>query len=711
MAEMPRQLTQAEIDRILFLQSKGLDSRGRVPVPSIQNIQQRTSGTITPVAENPAQLAAAGAGRVGKFLNQILPNAQQVVTANPLNLEALFPTTTAPAQVTIPTGFNFAPKQQPTGEVLPGGLQTNQVNLNQLLSAIKPADVLGVTGAQQAYTDVGMGKAPNPMDVLDVTGLGATGLLSGKTAVNALRNVSKTGIDTTGISSLLGKGVKDGQNYKISEEGGFYNVTPRELAEGGDAFKQTQGIGIYPGTAASTRGRGQAIYGFDEQEANRQVLSRLNNPEQNPLFNVANGYTQNALGKPYDLNLRMPESSLAKQSGIGRSYEIMVDASKQQKDAVFNAYANDPEFAQIIQQFKIKDYDDLVAKSYQQLEKETVQQFRKLPLKLQFHTGQGNYLDSPEAVRDMILHGNLTVYKGGDRHEFLHNIDKDTGLNSNEMFRAVHDAFGHGIRGNSFGPLGEEIAWGSHSQMYSPLARIAMTSETRGQNSFVNYTPINSALTRAMEQLRQNQYEARRRGDNALADEIAQSIRDLGNDWQYAKQASIALPPEFTRTDFAGGMPEYLRTSQKVPVETAPEQLTHFGKQGGLLILDPSKYRSGIRGSELSRLEQTKNPVMDRSYFYRGEPGAVRPEPGLGTNVYTTMLPNLYDITADPLRLGQLADIRNRTSWASKYGQGRFDAPQSLTDLERLTKEYGYGGLLDPTKAVIWNPTRVQQVR
>lgn len=275
----------------------------------------------------------------------------------------------------------------------------------------------------------------------------------------------------------------------------------------------------------------------------------------------------------------------------------------------------------------------------------------------------------------------------------------------------MHDAFGHGIRGNSFGALGEEVAWGSHAQMYSPLARIAMTSETRGQNSFVNYTPINAELTRAMEQLRQTQYEAKRRGDNATADEIAQTLRELGNDWQYAKQASIALPPEFTRTDFAGGMPEYLRATQKVPLETTPEQLTHFGKQSGLLSLDPSKYRSGIRGAELSRLQQTKNPVMERTYFYRGEPGAVKPEAGLGTNVYTTVLPNLYDITADPLSLNKLANIRNRTSWAAKYGQGRFDQPQSLTDLERLTKEYGYGGLLDPTKAVIWNPTQVQQVR
>jgi hypothetical protein len=697
MAEFRKLPTQAELQQMLFMES--------MRVKSPQEIAQEALAagtTIKPIPENVFQKIAGGARTAGAFVNR---------AGTAADVAKLFPGYTGQSTVNIPTSFNFAPKQAPTGEIIPGGLQTQPIQVNQLLQAIKPADVLGISGAERAYSDIGLGKAPQPLDVLDVAGLGATGLVGGKSAISAVKNVAKTGMDTTGIPSLFGKGVKDGQNYKISQEGGFYNVTPRELAESGDAFKQTQGIGVYPGTAATTRGRGQAVYGFDEQEANRQVLSRLSDPQQNPLLNVANSYTQNILGKPYDLNLRMPESSLAKQSGIGRSYEIMVDASKQQKDAVFNAYANDPEFAPIIQQFKIKDYDDLVAKSYQQLEKETVQQFRKLPLRLQFHSGEGNYLDSPEAVRDMILHGNLTVYKGGDKHEFLHNIDKETGLNSNEMFRAVHDAFGHGIRGNSFGALGEEVAWGSHAQMYSPLARIAMTSETRGQNSFVNYTPINAELTRAMEQLRQSQWEAKRRGDDAAAAEIAQVLRDLGNDWQYAKQASVALPPEFTRLDFAGGMPEYLRTTQKVPLETAPEQLTHFSRQAGLLGLDPTKYGTGIKGSEAARLAQTRNPVIDRTYFYRGEPGSVTPEAGLGTNVYTASLPNLYDITADPLRLGQLANIRNMTSYAAKYGQGRRDQAQMLTDLERLTKEYGYGGLLDPTKAVIWNPTQVQQVR
>ena len=44
-------------------------------------------------------------------------------------------------------------------------------------------------------------------------------------------------------------------------------------------------------------------------------------------------------------------------------------------------------------------------------------------------------------------------------HDFLYRVDPDTGLNMNEMFRAVHDYFGHGVRGNKFDALGEEMAY------------------------------------------------------------------------------------------------------------------------------------------------------------------------------------------------------------------------------------------------------------
>lgn len=62
-------------------------------------------------------------------------------------------------------------------------------------------------------------------------------------------------------------------------------------------------------------------------------------------------------------------------------------------------------------------------------------------------------------------------------------------LPANDVFRIVHDVFGHFKEGVGFRADGEENAWRSHSAMYSDLARPAMTSETRGQNSWVNYGP------------------------------------------------------------------------------------------------------------------------------------------------------------------------------------------------------------------------------
>lgn len=59
----------------------------------------------------------------------------------------------------------------------------------------------------------------------------------------------------------------------------------------------------------------------------------------------------------------------------------------------------------------------------------------------------------------------------------------------NDVFRIVHDVFGHGKEGVGFGPSGEENTWQSHMRMYSPLAARAATTETRGQNSWVNFGP------------------------------------------------------------------------------------------------------------------------------------------------------------------------------------------------------------------------------
>ncbi len=224
MAEMPRQLTQAEIDRILFQQKMNMQPQ------SIQNLSRNVSGAVTPVAPNFAQMAAGGASRVGQFLNQILPNAQQVVAANPLNLERLFPTTNAQPQVTIPTGFNFAPKQDPMGGVIPGGLQSQQVDMNQLLRAIKPADMLGVSSAERVYTDVGMGKAPKPMDVVDTLALGAGGMAAGRGLLKAGKGLP-VGMSVQDAPGLLQAAPKsDIGFYSAVEQAAM--ASPRKSATG-----------------------------------------------------------------------------------------------------------------------------------------------------------------------------------------------------------------------------------------------------------------------------------------------------------------------------------------------------------------------------------------------------------------------------------------------------------------------------------------------
>jgi hypothetical protein len=58
----------------------------------------------------------------------------------------------------------------------------------------------------------------------------------------------------------------------------------------------------------------------------------------------------------------------------------------------------------------------------------------------------------------------------------------------NDMFRAVHDVFGHLGTGRAVDFNGEDAAYQKHAAMFSPLARGALATETRGQNSALRMT-------------------------------------------------------------------------------------------------------------------------------------------------------------------------------------------------------------------------------
>jgi hypothetical protein len=114
----------------------------------------------------------------------------------------------------------------------------------------------------------------------------------------------------------------------------------------------------------------------------------------------------------------------------------------------------------------------------------------------------------------------------------------------NDVFRAIHDFYGHAELGNSFGPKGEENAWNIHARMFSPLARRAMTTETRGQNSYVNFSGVNERIDKMREEARKLREQGDEQGAKAIVDKIYQ-------EGLFAEQKIGLLPEEFSQFDEA----------------------------------------------------------------------------------------------------------------------------------------------------------------
>ena len=133
------------------------------------------------------------------------------------------------------------------------------------------------------------------------------------------------------------------------------------------------------------------------------------------------------------------------------------------------------------------DRDDAAVRAYRAFRTETARQFELLTrperrggLGIQVQVCAADpYPDAAAMAADIASHRRLRTYATGGTgncHPFLTATE-------NDMFRAVHDVFGHVASGRGFDRHGEDAAWFAHSWRYSPLARLAMTTETRGQSS------------------------------------------------------------------------------------------------------------------------------------------------------------------------------------------------------------------------------------
>lgn len=204
---------------------------------------------------------------------------------------------------------------------------------------------------------------------------------------------------------------------------------------------------------------------------------------------IAHAYTAEA-GIPYAPPRVYVKADPVRAEKIAQAYDDMLDV-------------NDPKAT--------PEYKAQVTRAYEALAKETQAQYDtivKNGYTFEFYpeAGKDPYNGLPRvAMRDLRDNKHLYVYPteegygdGGAKAstDTPNPLLRPSGVTwkgrpvaMNDLFRAVHDFFGHFKEGVGFRADGEENAWRSHSAMYSDEARKAMTSETRGQNSWVNSGP------------------------------------------------------------------------------------------------------------------------------------------------------------------------------------------------------------------------------
>lgn len=210
-----------------------------------------------------------------------------------------------------------------------------------------------------------------------------------------------------------------------------------------------------------------------EKNAGPVKLARIVESRTNPeALKVAQAYAAKSNLPPLDGN----PSTLTKDPGLGAR--------------VARVYARLPNAPQ----------HPAVKRSYDALKSEVAAQYQHLVdsgVKMTPWVQPGQpYANSAEMRADVAKNKHLSYFptdsgygQGEDASNHPLMETAPNGLKYNDMFRAVHDYFGHAVHGHEFGPQRELRAWHEHAKMFSPTARPALTMETHGQNSWVNYGP------------------------------------------------------------------------------------------------------------------------------------------------------------------------------------------------------------------------------
>jgi GNAT superfamily N-acetyltransferase len=181
---------------------------------------------------------------------------------------------------------------------------------------------------------------------------------------------------------------------------------------------------------------------------------------------------------------RFPENSVSKARNGAKDYAYQKGIKQDDTIDYTKVVANRERASKIADVYEsLPKMDRDAIDEYESLSTEVEEQFdfmtKELGIKVEF-VKDDPYKTSKEMFDDA-SNGTLKVLSTASTG--AHPLFSD---NQNDKFRAVHDYFGHAATGRGFGQDGEEAAWVHHSQMFTDKARGALTTETRGQNSFYN---------------------------------------------------------------------------------------------------------------------------------------------------------------------------------------------------------------------------------
>lgn len=148
--------------------------------------------------------------------------------------------------------------------------------------------------------------------------------------------------------------------------------------------------------------------------------------------------------------------------------------------------------------------------SYVHFKHQTMAQYADLlssGLAVEYHDGEHDYPNSAAMLADLNNDHLWTLRTDPKGHGLpqdhpmleiaAYEKDEDgygQSLLLNDIFRAVHDALGHGGAHSSFSLNGEFEAWGAHRTHYSYDALPALWCETRGQSAWTNCYGDNGLL-------------------------------------------------------------------------------------------------------------------------------------------------------------------------------------------------------------------------